>query len=86
VRTPLLLCPLENENSDLLIMYLLGRGRWDGSHLLTVLTISHPTVVRTSPVLVAVHGDEEARRTLNATFERRLPLFQNRATATDVLR
>jgi len=53
-------------------MYLLGRGRWDGSHL---LTISHPTVVRTSPVLVAVHGDEEARRTLNATFERRLPLF-----------
>jgi len=48
---PLLLRPVENENSDLLIIRLLGRGDWDGLSPFTVLTISHLRSISQATVL-----------------------------------
>ena len=39
MRTPPLLSPVENENSDLLIIHILGERSWEGLSPFTVLTI-----------------------------------------------
>jgi len=40
VRTPPLLSPVENENSDLLIIHILGERSWEGLSPFTVLTMN----------------------------------------------
>ena len=45
MRTPPLLSPVENENSDLLIIHILGERRWEGLSPFTALTIGKGTLL-----------------------------------------
>ena len=84
MRPPFYLCPVENENSDLLFIYFWGEEVGRGFHLSPFSPSIHPTAGRIQ--FWRFTGMRKRRAHLNAMSERALTAFQNQAAATDVPR